>query len=107
MPAADLRIHDNPLARTAMINGISVRNDVLFTNDKGEDNRSIQKRNEKALQKLLPALQHALLPAETVLYIARAQSPLTVLEQLTAGLGIDSLEIQHCMIPRSSAIFAG
>ena len=85
MPAADLPIHDNKLARTATIDAISVRSDVLFTNDKGEDKPSIQNRSEKALQKLLPALQRMLLPAETVLYIARAQSPLTVLEQLTAG----------------------
>jgi hypothetical protein len=85
VPAADLPIHDNKLPRTVIIDGISVRNDVLFTNEKGEDKRSIQKRTEKALQKLLPALQRVLLPAETVLYIARAQSPLTALEQLTAG----------------------
>ena len=85
MPAADLPVHDNKLARTATIDTISVRSDVLFTDDKGEDKRSIQKRSEKVLQKLLPALQRMLLPEETVLYIARAQSPLTVLEQLTAG----------------------
>jgi len=83
--SADLPIHDNRPAQNAMIDGISVRNDVLFTNDKGEDQRAIQKRSERALQKLVPALQRVLMPAETVLYIARAQSPLTVLEQLTAG----------------------
>jgi hypothetical protein len=85
MPAADLHIHDNRVARTTMIDGISVRNDVLFTNDKGEDKRQIQKRSEKALQKLIPALQRVLLPTETVLYLAQARSPLTALEQLTAA----------------------
>jgi hypothetical protein len=85
MPAADLYIHDNHVARTTMIDGMSVRNDVLFTNDKGEDKRQIQKRSEKALQKLIPALQRVLLPTETVLYLAQARSPLTALEQLTAA----------------------
>jgi hypothetical protein len=105
VPAADLRIHDNQLARTTMINGISVRNDVLFTNDKGEDNRSIQKRSEKALQKLLPALQRALLPAETVLYIARAQSPLTLLEQLTAGWWTRLLAASAIVITNKRLLF--
>jgi hypothetical protein len=85
MPAADLYIHDNHVARTTMIDGMSVRNDVLFTNDKGEDKRQIQKRSGKALQKLIPALQRVLLPTETVLYLAQARSPLTALEQLTAA----------------------
>lgn len=85
MPGADLCIHDSQVPRTALIDSVSVRNDILFTNDKGKDKRSIQKRSEKALQKLAPALQRVLLPAETVLYIARARSPLTIVEQLTAG----------------------
>jgi hypothetical protein len=85
VPAADVQIHDNQVARTAKIDGISVRSDVLFTNDKGENKRQIQTRSETALQKLVPALQRVLLPAETVLYIARTRSPLSVVEQLTAA----------------------
>ena len=104
MPA-DLPIHDNKLARTAIIDGISVRNDILFTNDKGEDKRSIQKRSQKALQKLLPALQRVLLPAETVLYIVRAQSPLTVLEQLTAGWWTRLLAASAIVITNKRLLF--
>jgi hypothetical protein len=85
MPAADLLIHNNQVVRTIKIDGISVRNDVVFTNDKGEDKRQIQKRSERVLQKLAPALQRVLLPEETVLYIAQARSPLSVVEQLTAA----------------------
>jgi hypothetical protein len=85
MPAADLLVHNNQVVRTTKIDGISVRNDVLFTNDKGEDKRQIQKRSERALEKLAPALQRVLLPEETVLYIAQARSPLSAVEQLTAA----------------------
>ena len=75
MPAAELPIHDNRVAQNTKIDALSVRNDVLFTNEKGEDKRAVQKRSERALQKLMPALQSVLLPDETVLYIARASSP--------------------------------
>jgi len=85
MPAAEMRIHDNQVVQTASIGAISVRNDVLFTNEKGQGKPSVQKRSEKALQRLMPALQSVLLPDETVLYIARANSPLTLLERLTAA----------------------
>jgi hypothetical protein len=85
VPSADLSIHDHQLPQITKIDAISVRSDVLFTNDKGEAKASIQKRSEAALRKLMPALQSVLLPEETVLYIARAYSPLTPLERLTAA----------------------
>lgn len=85
MPAADLPIHNTGPLRTVNADGISIRNDVLFTNDKGEENGRIQKRSEKALQKLRPALQRMLLPDEAVLFVMSARSPLTVVEQLTSA----------------------
>ena len=85
MPTAELPIHDNRVAQSTKIDAVSVRSDVLFTNEKGEDKRPVQKRSERALRKLMPALQSVLLPDETVLYIARASSPLSILEQLTAA----------------------
>ena len=85
MPAADLRIHDNQLAQATSLEGISVRNDVLYTNYKGEESAGIKRRSEKTLQKLQPALQRMLVPAETVLFVLRARSPLSLLEQLTSA----------------------
>jgi hypothetical protein len=85
VPVAEIPVHNNRLPQSATWNTILVRNDVLFTNEHGEEKRGTQKRSEKALQKLAPALQRVLLPGETVFYIARALSPLTILEQLTAA----------------------
>jgi hypothetical protein len=85
VPAADFHIHDNQLVCITKMEGIPVRNDVLFTNDRGEENGRIQKRSEKAMQKLLPALQRMMLPDETVLYVMLARSSLSILEQLTAA----------------------
>jgi hypothetical protein len=85
VPTADLPIHSNRIPQTTQLGTIFLRNDVLFTNDQGEEKTSILKRNQKTLQKLIPALQAVLLPGETVLYVARAQSPLSLLEQFTAA----------------------
>jgi hypothetical protein len=85
MPAADLRIHDTQLPKVTSVDGISVRNDVLYTNYRGEENARTEKRNAKILQKLQPALQRTLLAGETVLSIMRARSPLSLVEQITAA----------------------
>lgn len=84
MPAADIRVHENQPVRTTL-DGISVRTDVLFTNEKGEEKDSVRKRTEKAVRKLNPPLQRVLSPDEAVLYAMPARSPLSVVEQLTAA----------------------
>lgn len=105
MPSADLSIHDHQLPRTTKIDAISVRSDVLFTNDKGEVKAAVQKRNETALQKLTPALQTVLLPGETVLFIARANSPLTPLEQITAAWWTRILAASAIVITNQRLLF--
>ena len=44
MPAADFPIFNNQLPRTATLDGIAMRSDVLFANEKGEEKQSVQKR---------------------------------------------------------------
>lgn len=85
MPAPDFRIHENQFARTETLDGVSIRSDVLFTSETGEQKESVQKRTGKILRKLCPVLQRMLLPGESVLYAMPARSPLSVVEQLTAA----------------------
>jgi len=85
MPRADLAIYETQPPMSSNLEGLSVRNDVMFTNDKGEEKARIRKRQEKLLRKLKPALQRVLVPEESILLIARAQSPLSTVERLTAG----------------------
>ena len=85
MPAADFRIHENQLARTETLDGVSIRSDVLYTSDTGEQKESVQKRANKILQRLCPVLQRILLPGESILYAMPARSPLSVVEQITAA----------------------
>ena len=105
MPTADLRIHDNRLAQTTKADSISIRNDVLYTNYKGEEKASVQKRSEKMLQKLQPALQRMLLPDEAVLYVARARSPLSVIEQLTSAWWMAALAASAIVITNKRILF--
>jgi PH (Pleckstrin Homology) domain-containing protein len=105
MPAADLRIHGNQLGQTTKVDSISIRNDVLYTNYKGEENARIRKRSEKILQKLHPALQRMLLPDETVFYVARARSPLTVMERLTAAWWTAALAASAIVITNKRILF--
>lgn len=85
MPASDIRIYDNQLVRSEMIEGIPIRSDVLWTNEKGEEKPSVRKRTTKMVQKLSAPLQKILIQGETVLYAMPARSPLSVVEQLTAA----------------------
>ena len=85
MPNADIAIHQQQFARVVPVDGISIREDVLFSNHKGVEKASLRKRNLATLEKLRPALARFLQPNEVVLCIARGRTPLTIVEQLTAG----------------------
>src|SRR5438094_9110510 len=85
MPRADLAIYETQPPMSSNLEGLSVRNDVMYTNHKGEEKARIRKRQEKLLRKLKPALQRVLVPEESILFIARAQSPLSMVEHLTEG----------------------
>jgi len=78
-------IHPNQAPRTNSIAGVPVREDVLFTNAKGDEKPGLRKAGETALDKLKGVLPRVLEPGETVLYITGAVAPLSVFEQLTLG----------------------
>ncbi len=79
------QIHPNQAPRTNNIEGVSVREDLLFTDAKGQEKANLRKDGEKSLDRLKEILPRMLEPGETVLYIAPAVAPLTALEQLTLG----------------------
>lgn len=85
MPAADLVVHLNQAPRPNSHEGVRVREDTVFTNDKGEESKSVRNRAEKALRSLQAVLSKVLEPEETVLYLARCQAPASVFEQFAFG----------------------
>ena len=105
MLAADVRVHANKSAFTTALEGISVRNDVLFTDEKGEENAGLKKRSTAALEKLAPGLRKILRPGETVLYVLPARSPLSVFEQLTIGYWASILAACAIVVTNSRILF--
>jgi hypothetical protein len=85
VPDKYFSVHPQVSARIASLNGVQVREDLLYTNDKGEEKKSIRKRAEKAIDKLQGILQKVIGPDEAVLFVARCQSPVSAFEQLTMG----------------------
>jgi len=85
MAAADLRIHPELSARLTTVQGVQVREDSVFTDDRGRERKLIRKPAEEYLEKLQEILRTVLAPDEAVLYLARCQSPVSVFEQITLG----------------------
>lgn len=85
MAAADLRIHPDLPARLTTVSGVQIREESVFTDNRGRERKLIRKTAEEYLEKLQEALRAVLGPDEAVLYITRCQSPVSVFEQLTLG----------------------
>jgi hypothetical protein len=85
MAQADIQVHPQQFPRQMSLNGLRVREDTLYCNHKGEESKSIRKKAEKAIQKLEAPLQRLLQADETILYVAHAQAPVSLFEQLTLG----------------------
>jgi hypothetical protein len=81
----DISVHPNQVPRPASLNGLRVREDIAYTNYRGEEHGRTLKRVSKILDRLGPALQRILAADETVLYAARMQAPVSLVEQLTMG----------------------
>lgn len=86
MPNADLPVHSNRAPQIAASDGLRIREDVLYTDEKGEESERRRKRGRKALGKLKEILPGMLDGNETVLYVvSRCQAPTDTLERLTTN----------------------
>jgi len=86
MPKADLAIYTAKLPLLVAMDGLRVREDVLYTNAKGEDSERSRKNAERSLVKLKDILPSLLEPNEAILYVVkRCQSPLGAFEQFLLG----------------------
>lgn len=86
MADVNLLIHETQIPKQVSANGISIREDTLYTNAKGEADERSRKRAEEALSSLSEVLPSLLEPNEAVLYVVKScQAPVGVLEQLLLG----------------------
>src|SRR5260370_37257897 len=86
MAQADLPIYANVVPRPLSVGGLSVREDVLFTDAKGKESDRSRKKAEKLLEDWRGILSGVLEPNETVFHIVKnCQPPVSALEQLMLG----------------------
>jgi len=83
---ADIPVHANQLPRVMSQNGVALREDVAYTNHKGEENSGVRNRTEKALGKLHEVLGKILEADETVYFVCAARAPQNAIEQLLANI---------------------
>lgn len=86
MANTDFPVYAAQLPRILSANGVSIREDVLYTDAKGEPNDRSRKMAEEALADLRDVLPTLLEPKETVLFVIKScQAPIGALEQLFLG----------------------
>jgi hypothetical protein len=86
MAGTDITLHPNQFPKLTSHNGVSLREDIAYTDAKGKESKSIRKRTEKTLTNLQDALKKVLEPEETVLLVARCRrGPSGLKEQFFMG----------------------
>ena len=60
MPSADLPVHPNQLPRLVSRSGVRLREDTLYTDQKGEEKKRFRERADNALDKLEEPLRKML-----------------------------------------------
>jgi len=82
----DLPIHPSQPPQLTTVDGVPLREDVLFTNQKGEPDEGRKRRAIEALSSLREILPSLLEKDETVLYVVKTcQAPMGSLEQFLLG----------------------
>ena len=83
MPINSEPIHNSFAPRVSTEYGFPVREDVAFSNAKGEPKAAIEKTFRKIVGSVAAPLQRLLEPGETIFWASKAMPPVGVLEQLT------------------------
>jgi hypothetical protein len=98
VPIGDLAVHSSQIPRNGSLAGFKVREDVLFTDAKGNPKPKLQSEAEQALERLQDPLRRLLEPDESILFITKAQVTPGAGEQLMLGWHVYTL-------PRVALIF--
>jgi len=85
VPSNQIAVYPAQSSRLTAPFGVAVREDVAFTNHKGEEKSGVRKNAEKLLEKLQEPLRKFLEPDEAVFCIVRAQVMPSGVEQFFLG----------------------
>src|SRR5437879_128802 len=88
MPAAEVSIHAGRAPQIVASNGLPIREDVAYSDAKGEESERSRRRAQEAIDKLRDILPSLLEPKEAIFCLVRCQAPVGALEQLFVGWSI-------------------
>ena len=88
MPAAEVSIYPNRAPQIVASNGLPIREDVAYSDAKGEESERSRRRAQEAIDKLRDILPSLLEPKEAIFCLVRCQAPVGALEQLFVGWSI-------------------
>ncbi len=108
MANPSLPIYIDQVPRIVSSNGLSIREDVLFTDAKGRQTDSSRKKAEALLEKWREVLPALLEPNETIFYIVKScQAPVTPLEQFFLGVYAYSISATALVLTNLRIIHLG
>lgn len=85
MAKADVQVYLDQAPRPGSLNGLRIREDVAFTDAKGEENNRARKSATKVLEKIADVLARVMSQDESIFYAARVQAPIGFWEQYGMG----------------------
>lgn len=85
MADPNLPIHSTRLAQITPGSGLSVREDVAFSDAQGKERPRLRKTTNQTFSRLEEILPRVLQPREVVLYALAAQAPISPIAQLFLG----------------------
>ena len=85
MADPNLPIHSARLPQITPASGVSVREDVAYTDAQGKDRPRLRKSTDQIFSRLQEILPRMLQPGEVVLYALGAQAPISPLAQMFLG----------------------
>src|SRR2546428_117058 len=88
MPAAEVSIYAGRAPQIVASNGLPIREDVAYSDAKGEESERSRRRAQEAIDKLRDILPSLLEPKEAIFCLVRCQAPVGALEQLFVGWSI-------------------
>ena len=85
MADPNIPIHPTRLPQITPLSGLSIREDVAFSDSQGKERPRLRKATDQNLSRLQEILTRVLQPREAVLYIFGAQAPISPFSQLFLG----------------------
>ncbi len=107
MPGAEVLIYPSRAPQIVASNGLPIREDVAYSDAKGEESERNKRRAQEAIDKLRDILPSLLEPKEAIFCLVRCQAPAGALEQLFVGWSIYQITATTLLFTNQRVIHLG